>query len=284
MNDIIQILDTDTYEKGKMIARSTQVNMLRQMVRMRQLDGALNKALQRGQLSAFLSQQGREAFHVGVAFGLKKGDWLFPGSTSLLHKGLPLHGEQSGIEVVQPASPGASRLVHANGTAWAAKLRGDKSVSCTTFGESIANQDNFHVALNFAGVHQTPALFICMVTGPYVDTAGGSVASRGITYGMPAIQVDGTDVIAMQKVTSEAARKARNGKGPTLIEAIWHNESANETPSERLARHLAEPLEEHAFSDEELQHAVTAALELWGAPDPLDCVYGDGAHALNGGE
>ena len=258
--------------------------MLRQMVRMAQMDAALGEAYQRGQLTAFLSQHNKEAFHIGVAFGLKKGDWLFPGSTSLLHKGLPLHGEQTEINLVQPSSPGASRLVHANGTAWAAKLRGEKAVACVTFGESIANQDNFHVALNFAGVHQTPALFMCLVTEPYVDTAGESVAERGVAYGIPSVRVDGTDVIAVQKVTSEAARKARNGKGPTLIEAICSGAHDSETPSQRLARHLAEPLEDHEMSADELNQAMQHALELWGDSDPLGYVYSETTVAQDGGE
>ena len=173
-------------------------------------------------------------------------------STLPTRRGHNLGAGIDGLNVVPAASPGASRLVHANGTAWAAKLAGDKSVACVTFGESIANQDNFHVALNFAGVHQTPSLYVCMASSGYADTAGEDIAGRAIAYGFSGVRVDGTDPLAVQKVIGEAARKARNGKGPTLIEAVWPQKT-DETPIERFARNLKVSAEEMELTEEELR-------------------------------
>ena len=81
MKDTVQILDTASYLKGKTVAQSTQKKILRQMIHLNQVDRALRMELDRGKLTYLLSQEGHEAFHVGVAFGLKSGDWLFPMST-----------------------------------------------------------------------------------------------------------------------------------------------------------------------------------------------------------
>ena len=274
MKDTVQILDTASYLKGRTVAQSTQMKILRQMVQMSQVDQALRLELDRGKLTYFLSQAGNEAFHVGVAFGLKGGDWLFPMSTLPTRRGHNMTADMPGLNVVQASSPGASRLVHANGTAWAAKLAGEKAVSCVTFGESIANQDNFHVALNFAGVHQTPALFVCMTPGGYKDTAGEDIAGRAIAYGFSGMRVDGTDPLAVQKVIGEAARKARGGKGPTLIEAVWP-EKSDESPIERFARNLKVSIEDVQMTEEEVEGQVKLALSRIGNADPKDCVFGE---------
>lgn len=273
MSKVVHILDTPEYSEGKQIARSTQFKMLNQMIRMKEVNDALLEEEKKGNIPYFLSQEGNEALHVGVAFGLKAQDWLFPMNTLPTLKGLSLDGGVPELVVVEAASPGASRLVHANGAGWAAKLAGTRTLSCVTFGESLANQDNFHVALNFAGVHDTPVIFVCLVREPYRDTAGESIASRGVAYGIPGVQVSGTDVLAIQKTVATAARRARSGQGPTLIEAICP-ENEPESPIERLARHLNERPENYWMSEEMLNEEINKALMLQGNGNPKACVFG----------
>ena len=88
-------------------------------------------------------------------------------------------------------------------------VRGDDVVAMTQFGEGTANQGEIHEAMNFAGVHRLPVIFICENNGYAISVpldrqvAGGSVAARAAGYGMPGVVVDGGDV----------ARLLRGGQG-----------------------------------------------------------------------
>ncbi|MGH2445426.1 MAG: thiamine pyrophosphate-dependent dehydrogenase E1 component subunit alpha, partial [Candidatus Limnocylindria bacterium] len=88
-----------------------------------------------------------------------------------------------------------------------------------------SNQGEVHEAMNFAGVHRLPVIFVCENNGYAISVpldrqvAGGSVAARAAGYGMPGVVVDGGDVLACYAATREAHERAVRGDGPTLIEA-----------------------------------------------------------------
>jgi 2-oxoisovalerate dehydrogenase E1 component alpha subunit len=107
----------------------------------------------------------------------------------------------------------------------AAWVRGEDTVAITFFGEGTANQGEVHEAMNFAGVHRLPVIFVCENNGyaisvPLVKQVGGlSVAARGKGYGFPGVTVDGGDILECYRVAKEAHERATRGEGPTLIEA-----------------------------------------------------------------
>ena len=234
MKAVVQILEPGAKGAPKTPARSTQLAILEAMVHLVQIDGLAQSRANAGEAALYQPQTPLAAVHVGAAFGLKKGDWLFNPYAGTGNRGLELDAGRALIQVTD-GSPGASRLVQANGVGWAAKLRGNPHVACVVFGESIANQDNFHVALNFAGVHKTQTLFICAVFGDYRDTAGQDIAARADAYGIEGVRVDGNDALAVQKVVADAAKRARKGLGATLVEAVCDNRTNG---VDRLAKAL----------------------------------------------
>lgn len=122
----------------------------------------------------------------------------------------------------------ASWIPKAAGIAYAAKLKGDGSVTLCTFGDGATSQGVFHEGVNFAAIHRLPVVFVCENNGYAISVpirlqmANPNVGVRAAGYGIPGVIVDGTDVPASYAACREAVARARRGEGPTLIEAkIW---------------------------------------------------------------
>lgn len=102
--------------------------------------------------------------------------------------------------------------------------QGKDNVAVCFFGDSAANEGNFHEGLNFASILDLPVLFICennqFAEGTTHDYASASetIAERAAAYNMPGVRVDGMDVMEVYKATQEAVERAKKGEGPTLIE------------------------------------------------------------------
>jgi pyruvate dehydrogenase E1 component alpha subunit len=119
-----------------------------------------------------------------------------------------------------------SHLPMAAGAAWSAKLRGTDQVAVAFFGDGATNIGAFHEALNLAAVWKLPVLFICennfyMEYTPIgaVTAAEHPAADRAPAYGIPAEVIDGNDVTVVHDAVERAAKRARDGGGPTVIEA-----------------------------------------------------------------
>ena len=116
-------------------------------------------------------------------------------------------------------------LAAAVGAAISAKVRGQGNVVVAFFGDGAVNHGAFHESLNFATAQQAPVIFVCennlyATATPFrVATRQTSVASRAAAYGLPGVEVDGNDVLAVREVARQAVEGARQGQGPTLIEA-----------------------------------------------------------------
>lgn len=112
------------------------------------------------------------------------------------------------------------------GAAFGTRLKGSHSVVFCFFGEGASNQGSFHEALNLAAINHLAVLFICennlwALSAPFKEmTAGGSVANRAATYGMPGQKVDGNDIEAVFQAVSAAAARAAKGAGPSLVECV----------------------------------------------------------------
>jgi TPP-dependent pyruvate/acetoin dehydrogenase alpha subunit len=112
----------------------------------------------------------------------------------------------------------------AAGAALSAQLRGSGQVAVCFFGDGAVNSGSFHEGMNLASVWNLPAVFVCENNLFATEMAFSratknlSVASRGAAYGMPAVEVDGNDVLSIYEAGEWAIQRARKGDGPTLIE------------------------------------------------------------------
>src|SRR5919199_1340440 len=192
----------------------------------------------------------------------------------------------------------AGHATHAVGAAYAARVLGQDSVALCSFGDGAASSGGFHEAMNLAGVQRLPVVFLCQNNGYAISVPQPlqmpvtRVAERAAAYGMPGVSVDGADALAVYRATSQAVARARNGDGPTLIEArvvrmtphSSQDDDAYRPEAERQALAEADPLlrlqrelidrgaldEQQATAEAERVRAeVTADDERGGAePDP----------------
>lgn len=113
----------------------------------------------------------------------------------------------------------------ATGAALGAKLRGSGQVAVCFFGDGASNRGTFHEAMNMASAWKLPVIFVLELnqyasTTPYRTTCNvENISDRAHGYGVPGVVVDGNDVFAVYEVAQEAAARARQGLGPTFIEA-----------------------------------------------------------------
>ena len=140
-------------------------------------------------------------------------------------KNLPGHWAKRELNLMSISGSVATQIPHAVGSALAAKLRGEDSVSVAYFGDGGSSKSDFHEGLNFAAVHQLPVVLFCENNGvaisvPFEKQSGvPRVADRAVGYALVGISVDGADPLQVFRVMREAVDAARAGKGPALIEA-----------------------------------------------------------------
>jgi 2-oxoisovalerate dehydrogenase E1 component alpha subunit len=234
------------------LADEQVLEMYRVMLLARKIDERMWLLNRSGKIPFVVSCQGQEATQVGAAFAMdREKDYVLPyyrdmgiviafGMTTrdLFLAGfakqedpssggrqMPGHFSSRKHRIVTGSSPVTTQLPHGVGIALAAKMKGDDIVALTCFGEGSSNQGEFHEALNYAGVHKLPVVFLCENNKYAISTplskqlACESVADRGAGYGMPGIKVNGNDPLSVYEVMKEAVDRARRGEGPTLIEA-----------------------------------------------------------------
>lgn len=220
---------------------SALVPLYRAMILTRTFD-AKAVALQRtGRLGTYAVSLGQEAVAVGAASAMRPDDVLFPSyreSGAVLWRGVKMEeillywgGDERGNDYAIPRQdfpycvPVGSHAAHAAGAAYAFKLRREPRVAVCVFGDGATSKGDVWEAMNFAGVHRLPVVFIVndnqwAISVPrMLQTAAATYAQKAIAAGIPGEQVDGNDVIAMRQATSEAIARARDGGGASLIDA-----------------------------------------------------------------
>ncbi len=228
-----------------------ELSRLHRMMRtIRQTEEELARCHQRGLVhGACHTYVGQEAIAAGVCAHLTKEDVVFSthrGHGHALAKGLPprelmaeLFGRATGCSRGRGGSMhlfapeiglmGTSGIVgpcilQACGGGYSLKLLRSRNVAVAFFGDGAVNNGAFHEGLNMAGIWKLPVLFICennqyATEVPFSYSGGGQgVGRRGEMYGVPGLEIDGNDVIAVQRAAGEAIERARDGGGPTLIE------------------------------------------------------------------
>ena len=230
----------------------TLVAIYRKMATIKLNDDRIISYLKTGRfVMPYYSARGQECIPAGISVLLTNEDYLvtiYRGVHDMLAKGVPakllwaeLAGRATGtckgkggpMHITHPESGcmvttgivGAGMPIGC-GLALAAQLRGEKRVAVTNFGDGASNIGAFHESLNLASVWKLPVLFVCQ-NNRYAEhtalakgTAIERIADRASAYRMPGIHVDGNDPVAVYNAAKEAIERARNGGGPTLIEAV----------------------------------------------------------------
>src|SRR5881628_51155 len=245
--EYLSILDSDgnldTALEPK-LADNELKSLYRAMLLGRRLDERMVRLQRQGRIGTFAPTKGQEAAQMGSIFTLRPTDWMMPSfreTAAMIWRGWPieklLRFFAGHLEGGQPEPdqhdlpitiPVATQLPHAVGLAYAAQYRGDDVVVMAYFGDGATSEGDFHEALNFAGVWHVPVVFVCQnnqwaISVPLKkQTHSKTIAQKALAYGLPGIQVDGNDVLAVYAVAREAVDRARAGEGPTLIECVTY--------------------------------------------------------------
>ena len=244
------------------------------MILARTFDNKAFKLQREGRLGTYASILGQEAAQVGSAFALKPSDWMFPAFRepgASFVRGLPLRmilqywaGDQRGSLIPEGINdfpitiPVATQVPIGVGAAMAAKLKGEPIAVMVYMGDGATSKGDFHEGLNFAGVFSAPVVFLCQnnqwaISVPLKrQTAAKTLAQKAIAYGFPGLQVDGNDVFAVYRATNEALTRAREGKGPTLIECVTYR------------------LGDHTTADDASRYRSREEVEQWKKKDPIE--------------
>ncbi|MFI7103817.1 pyruvate dehydrogenase (acetyl-transferring) E1 component subunit alpha [Streptomyces sp. NPDC050161] len=265
-----RVLGTDAARK---LDPALLTRLYEQLVRGRRYNTQATALTRQGRLAVYPSSTGQEACEVAAALVLEQQDWLFPSyrdTLAAVARGLDpvqaltlLRGDwHTGYDpreqrIAPLCTPLATQLPHAVGLAHAARLKGDDVVAMAMVGDGGTSEGDFHEALNFAAVWQAPVVFLVQNNGFAISvplakqTAAPSLAHKAVGYGMPGRLVDGNDAAALHEVLTEAVERARNGGGPTLVEAVTYR------------------IEAHTNADDATRYRAASEVEAWRAHDPI---------------
>ncbi|MCL4559322.1 MAG: thiamine pyrophosphate-dependent dehydrogenase E1 component subunit alpha [Chloroflexi bacterium] len=264
------------------LAQDVQLEMFRAMLLSRRLDERAWVLHRQGKIAFHISGIGHEAAQVGAVFAIRRGyDWVSPyyrdlaillavgmtpaefvmgmmgkrGDPTSGGRQMPSHWSLKRANVISHSAPVATQSPHATGIGLAIKLRGDDRVVLTTVGEGATSQGEWYEAVNFAAVLQVPVVFVvqnnmyAISETPDMQMAIKSVAEKACGLGVPGISVDGTDVFAVYRACQEAVDRARQGGGPSLIEARTYRMTPHSSDDDDRTYRSREEVEEHKKSD-----------------------------------
>ena len=248
--------------------------LLRHMIRARRLDRECMALQRQGELTVYPPFEGQEAAQVGSAFALGAEDWAFPTFRELAaalvrgvdpvqylwyHRGT-WHGgpyDPRATRFGPICVPVATQICHAVGVAMGLQKDGADACALAYFGDGSASEGDFHEGANMAAVYGLPAILFCQNNGWAISVptrlqTAGEIWKRAEGLGFPGIRVDGNDVLAVYRVTTEARERARSGGGPTLIEALTYR------------------MGPHTTADDASRYRDEDEVERWRAFDPID--------------
>lgn len=308
----------------------------RRMRAIREFEERMRREVQAGTVPGFVHLYcGEEAIAVGACMHLQDTDYI--GSTHRGHghciaKGCDIEGllleiycKQGGLcngkggsmhmADLNKGMLGANAIVGgappiAIGAALTAQVLGNRGVALAFIGDGASNQGTVFESMNMAAVHKLPMIFMyenngyAEFSGASWHLGGGDITRRAAGFGMPAVKVDGTDFFAVYDAMGEAVRRARDGEGPSSIEAVamrWYGHFEGDMQTYRKKgevdelRKTSDPLpkfearatrefgldvEELREIDEELREIIDEAVDVAkaapkpSAPDLYTDVYG----------
>jgi pyruvate dehydrogenase E1 component alpha subunit len=275
--EYLQILD----EKGNVdkalepkLSNDDLLKLYRWMMLARESDQKMLNLQRQGRIGTFAPGTGQEAISTTFAFAMTEQDWFVGAFRELggrLVRGEKLHhallyynGYEEGSYV--PEAPRTlpisiivgSQALHAVGLGYAMKYKGEKNAAAVTFfGDGATSEGDFHEALNIAAVWQAPVVFVCQNNQWAISmsrknqTKSETIAQKAIAYGIPGIQVDGNDALAMYVAARETLDRAYRGEGPSLIEAVTYR------------------LMMHTTADDPKKYRSEEEVKEWWEKDPL---------------
>ncbi len=197
-----------------------------------------------GRLGTYASGLGQEAAAVGVADAMRAEDVLCPGFRehgAQLQRGVRAvellrywGGDERGSDFRDQrldfpvCIPVGSQAPHAAGAALAFQVRGERRVAVAVFGDGATSKGDIYEAMNVAGAWRLPVVFVCInnqwaISVPRrQQSAAIRLSDKALGAGFEGLQVDGNDVIAVRHVVATAVEAARDGAGPTLVEALTY--------------------------------------------------------------
>jgi len=302
------------------------------MVLIRTFEDKVHQLIQQQRLPGFAHlSAGQEAVAVGVCIHLDDKDFVTSthrGHGHCIAKGLDVGAMMAELyEKTTGTSKGKGGSFHigdlsrgmlgtngivgaglplACGPALVAKVKGTKQIAATFFGEGATNEGAFHEALNLAAVWKLPVLFVCEnnlyseATPVEYAIKIKDIARRADAYGMPGVVVDGMDFFDVDEKVSQAAQRARDGEGPTLLEAKTYRyfghyegdpmkyrtreEEQTYRARDPIRAFMARVLSEHLLESNELQEiekkciavvdAAVKSAEEAPAPKAEECLTG----------
>jgi 2-oxoisovalerate dehydrogenase E1 component alpha subunit len=242
------------------------------LVVVRRIDTEGTNLQRQGQLGIWAPCLGQEAAQVGSASALEPDDFVFPSyrehgvvhvrgidvvSVLELFRGASLSGWNPGEKhCACYAIPIGTQTLHAVGYAIGAKWDGAEQCTVVYFGDGATSEGDTSEAFNFAAVNAAPVVFFCQnnqwaISVPLSKQMAAPVWRRSFGFGFPGVQVDGNDVLAVYAVTKAAADRARDGGGPTLIEAVTYRLGA------------------HTTTDDPTRYRTADELDMWMAREPI---------------
>ncbi|WP_328391260.1 pyruvate dehydrogenase (acetyl-transferring) E1 component subunit alpha [Nocardia sp. NBC_00416] len=238
----------------------------------RRIDTEAVALARQGQLGLWAPCQGQEAAQVGSARALRPDDYVFgsyresavaycrgvdPSAMTAMWRGVShSSGDPAAVNMANPAIVVGAQGLHATGYAYAAQLDGAEIATVAYFGDGATSQGDIAEALTFASSWGAPVVFFCQnnhwaISEPVHLQSATPIAHRAVGYGIPAIRVDGNDVLAVLAVTRQAAARARGGGGPSFVEAITYR------------------MGPHTTADDPTRYRTAAETEEWARRDPI---------------
>ena len=305
------------------------LDMYRKMVLARKLDDRMWALNRQGRVPFVVSVSGHEAAQVGAAHAIDPTkDWSLPyyrdiafniglgvspediflgvfakeGDPTSGGRQMPNHWSEPDLNIFTHSSAIATQFPHAAGIAYELKRGGSDGVVIVSGGEGSTSAGDWHEAMNFAGIHDLPMIFLIQnnlyaISVPESEEVAGQIADRAAGYGMKGVSVDGNDLLTVYGATAAAVERARAGDGPTLIEAKTYRYYAHTSddddklyrtreeveewrkkdPIPAFRRYLVEhrlldTATEESIDDEATAVISAAADEAESAPDPTDAM------------
>ncbi|MEU1276866.1 pyruvate dehydrogenase (acetyl-transferring) E1 component subunit alpha [Streptomyces sp. NPDC005805] len=246
--------------------------LYRDMVLTRRFDGEATALQRQGELGLWASLLGQEAAQIGSGRALRDDDYVFPtyrehgvawcrgvNPTNLLgmfrgvnHGGWDPSSNNFHLYTIVIGS----QTLHATGYAMGVAKDGADSAVIAYFGDGASSQGDVAESFTFSAVYNAPVVFFCQnnqwaISEPTEKQTRVPLYQRAQGFGFPGVRVDGNDVLACLAVTRSALERARNGEGPTLIEAFTYRMGA------------------HTTSDDPTKYRHDDERQAWEAKDPI---------------
>lgn len=231
------------------------------MVVVRRLDAEATALQRQGQLGLWAPLLGQEAAQIGSARALEADDFAFPSyrehavaycrgvqlkELMPFWRGTSLSGwDPNKYNMATPAIIIGAQTLHAAGYGMGINFDGANSAVITYFGDGATSQGDVAEAMGFAASFAAPVVFFCQnnqwaISEPVTLQTKAQISHRGHGYGMPTVRVDGNDVLAVLAVTRAALELAREGGGPTFIEAVTYRRGPHTTSDDPTRYRTAE--------------------------------------------